>query len=104
MIRRPPRSTLFPYTTLFRSISYCQGSSTQFHLQVNLLPPVALKAEQALISYTLPFNDWFRETSLAVQKECAADGRPSQSSQRFCSYTTLLHLWLPRGSRLEYER
>src|SRR5687768_18265463 len=23
MIRRPPRSTLFPYTTLFRSTSYC---------------------------------------------------------------------------------
>src|SRR2546430_9970293 len=27
MIRRPPRSTLFPYTTLFRSErSYCPGS------------------------------------------------------------------------------
>src|SRR2546430_7732439 len=28
MIRRPPRSTLFPYTTLFRSqhFSFCQGS------------------------------------------------------------------------------
>src|SRR2546430_11345307 len=25
MIRRPPRSTLFPYTTLFRSTSYGQG-------------------------------------------------------------------------------
>src|SRR5690242_20876931 len=27
MIRRPPRSTLFPYTTLFRSMSYfvCDG-------------------------------------------------------------------------------
>src|SRR5947209_10019022 len=24
MIRRPPRSTLFPYTTLFRSIGYIQ--------------------------------------------------------------------------------
>src|SRR5258706_7072146 len=24
MIRRPPRSTLFPYTTLFRSPQYCQ--------------------------------------------------------------------------------
>src|SRR5258705_9549181 len=24
MIRRPPRSTLFPYTTLFRSIVYCR--------------------------------------------------------------------------------
>src|SRR2546429_2175631 len=25
MIRRPPRSTLFPYTTLFRSIGHSQG-------------------------------------------------------------------------------
>src|SRR5256885_14346661 len=25
MIRRPPRSTLFPYTTLFRSMEYVQG-------------------------------------------------------------------------------
>src|SRR2546422_5276194 len=25
MIRRPPRSTLFPYTTLFRSLSNIQG-------------------------------------------------------------------------------
>src|SRR3712207_8164050 len=28
MIRRPPRSTLFPYTTLFRSWAMQQGSST----------------------------------------------------------------------------
>src|SRR3712207_6888962 len=27
MIRRPPRSTLFPYTTLFRSISQGQSSN-----------------------------------------------------------------------------
>src|SRR5689334_24736845 len=26
MIRRPPRSTLFPYTTLFRSAHPCRGS------------------------------------------------------------------------------
>src|SRR5205809_2045999 len=26
MIRRPPRSTLFPYTTLFRSFSACRSS------------------------------------------------------------------------------
>src|SRR3712207_6858596 len=25
MIRRPPRSTLFPYTTLFRSVYLCYG-------------------------------------------------------------------------------
>src|SRR5258708_15306727 len=29
MIRRPPRSTLFPYTTLFRSFSGCAGSQSE---------------------------------------------------------------------------
>src|ERR1035441_4341093 len=28
MIRRPPRSTLFPYTTLFRSMEYMQSNSS----------------------------------------------------------------------------
>src|SRR5260221_7729231 len=28
MIRRPPRSTLFPYTTLFRSVAYWRISPT----------------------------------------------------------------------------
>src|SRR5258705_4941730 len=27
MIRRPPRSTLFPYTTLFRSVHYLQDTN-----------------------------------------------------------------------------
>src|SRR3989440_3363469 len=30
MIRRPPRSTLFPYTTLFRSIHYYNGERLSF--------------------------------------------------------------------------
>src|SRR5256885_7954672 len=30
MIRRPPRSTLFPYTTLFRSERYMWGSDNPF--------------------------------------------------------------------------
>src|SRR5256885_10140702 len=30
MIRRPPRSTLFPYTTLFRSVSWSQRSSDDY--------------------------------------------------------------------------
>src|SRR3712207_8896291 len=30
MIRRPPRSTLFPYTTLFRSISAADGITEPF--------------------------------------------------------------------------
>src|SRR3712207_9004468 len=42
MIRRPPRSTLFPYTTLFRSVAYLlkdtaleSGSKFQDNLGVN---------------------------------------------------------------------
>src|SRR5690554_7288693 len=29
MIRRPPRSTLFPYTTLFRSALFCAASGVE---------------------------------------------------------------------------
>src|SRR3712207_6967350 len=32
MIRRPPRSTLFPYTTLFRSLLRPGPGSTRYHL------------------------------------------------------------------------
>src|SRR2546426_6162996 len=35
MIRRPPRSTLFPYTTLFRSVVFRRGDE---HETQNVLP------------------------------------------------------------------
>src|SRR5258707_11404195 len=31
MIRRPPRSTLFPYTTLFRSLCFMAGANSIFY-------------------------------------------------------------------------
>src|SRR2546422_6569846 len=31
MIRRPPRSTLFPYTTLFRSLAAGESAKAQLH-------------------------------------------------------------------------
>src|SRR3712207_6976778 len=37
MIRRPPRSTLFPYTTLFRSVRGVQGPLVQLAAGVDLL-------------------------------------------------------------------
>src|SRR3712207_6960773 len=33
MIRRPPRSTLFPYTTLFRSVDFSRGAACPPMLQ-----------------------------------------------------------------------
>src|SRR2546425_9624639 len=42
MIRRPPRSTLFPYTTLFRSAS--ASSAAGFHLFASRATPLPRRA------------------------------------------------------------
>src|SRR5229473_5882334 len=54
MIRRPPRSTLFPYTTLFRScerdapVLVARGAKRHaLHRLVEELQPVALAGERA---------------------------------------------------------
>src|SRR3712207_8964033 len=38
MIRRPPRSTLFPYTTLFRSLELLEGHSPLVVFSISLTP------------------------------------------------------------------
>src|SRR3712207_7381006 len=43
MIRRPPRSTLFPYTTLFRSV----GKVTRFESRFERWSPIIAKAWKA---------------------------------------------------------
>src|SRR2546425_6279200 len=45
MIRRPPRSTLFPYTTLFRS-AWCRGAWTISHRAVRSPKSLALAPER----------------------------------------------------------
>src|SRR5256885_7229880 len=50
MIRRPPRSTLFPYTTLFRSI-YKLAQQTNVALAVSLHAP-----DDALRNELVPIN------------------------------------------------
>src|SRR2546427_11030771 len=49
MIRRPPRSTLFPYTTLFRSISRrCRACLHREKLSTDSLPSLVSRAPAAL--------------------------------------------------------
>src|SRR3989475_9755646 len=50
MIRRPPRSTLFPYTTLFRSIGFLAVDQMPYHIERAerfgpLVPPHPMLAE-----------------------------------------------------------
>src|SRR3712207_6947460 len=50
MIRRPPRSTLFPYTTLFRSEISCDGcNGTDTHH-----PEIAAGSKLVYFFYILP--------------------------------------------------
>src|SRR3712207_7685753 len=45
MIRRPPRSTLFPYTTLFRSSESLRQEVTTRGVRVSLVEPGAVSTE-----------------------------------------------------------
>src|SRR3712207_7712602 len=72
MIRRPPRSTLFPYTTLFRSLTYLtelKKLAGEFHvletvqLQTRMLvfdcerPPFAERRVRQAICYAIDRQD-----------------------------------------------
>src|SRR3712207_8763240 len=55
MIRRPPRSTLFPYTTLFRSESL-RREEMQTGLQDLLAPiPALLRISRGILGHQRPF-------------------------------------------------
>src|SRR5205807_4112342 len=58
MIRRPPRSTLFPYTTLFRSIrAICKSRGTAFADRTPCCPPVSnLRSEEHTSELQSPCN------------------------------------------------
>src|SRR2546422_7394405 len=46
MIRRPPRSTLFPYTTLFRSLSICVPPKSEQRAIINYVREETGKIDQ----------------------------------------------------------
>src|SRR2546425_7084758 len=54
MIRRPPRSTLFPYTTLFRSVKASASSRARYRWVAPALLPVINLALALLLSAERP--------------------------------------------------
>src|SRR3712207_7133757 len=66
MIRRPPRSTLFPYTTLFRSNMGIQDPKV-------LTATSDQKAEAGIVTTTLGFAQGFNE-DLLIGMARAANG------------------------------
>src|SRR3989449_2251770 len=74
MIRRPPRSTLFPYTTLFRSKGFlCMGQNPAVD------SPNAKMARQAMRNLEwMVVVDLFETDTAAVWKEPGVDPKSSQ--------------------------
>src|SRR3712207_8570158 len=70
MIRRPPRSTLFPYTTLFRSNSEQQDGT---HAQLHALGDLPLQLVQRAL----------RDAGQTLER--ANDGLPDRKSTRLNS-------------------
>src|SRR5258707_4691733 len=58
MIRRPPRSTLFPYTTLFRSSRPCPGG--QRHAAVDTRVSWARHRARTCVLHDLVLQWWHR--------------------------------------------
>src|SRR5256885_10819328 len=68
MIRRPPRSTLFPYTTLFRSVRRLQRQAddanvhgTIFHALQNFVAEIAIDADVHERIFALELRENFRQ-------------------------------------------
>src|SRR3712207_7535555 len=77
MIRRPPRSTLFPYTTLFRSV-----------VQVDVLatgPLLREALEQAQRGRLHPARGVGRQAGLHLPGGLAREGRRGQRSEEHTS-------------------
>src|SRR5688572_32325971 len=83
MLLRPPRSTLFPYTTLFRSRRDARGSA----LRVHAAPPVGRGAREA-IGFAAVAPARGRPTARAVPslpRVCSLDACQDRKSTRLNS-------------------
>src|SRR2546426_2243666 len=74
MIRRPPRSTLFPYTTLFRSIGDWNGTT----VVVRRIAPADVDPAQATRTHVLP------------RESCEATGRSEEHTSELQSPCNLV--------------
>src|SRR2546429_7875296 len=73
MIRRPPRSTLFPYTTLFRSTS---GAFAMIETIEVLVRPWNIDGLSVRPAHRMVAHTGFLTTARRVQRQAASGGAP----------------------------
>src|SRR2546427_8116696 len=83
MIRRPPRSTLFPYTTLFRSALPWQGPGPQLHRAGAAAGPAGPQRNACLTA----FGVWLVS---AAHDECQKTSRSEEHTSELQSQSNLV--------------
>src|SRR2546430_11631328 len=83
MIRRPPRSTLFPYTTLFRSVGGAQACSASWLIYRRRFTTVVLSCQGASNPSSPP-------VPLSAYAERGNDTRGSMTKDRSEEHTSEL--------------
>src|SRR3712207_7371935 len=84
MIRRPPRSTLFPYTTLFRSRGNCVRP---LNVLGSLTPPPALQSERVDERRQ---SGWLLATARVLQEERSEEHTSELQSRQYLVCRLLL--------------
>src|SRR3712207_9286688 len=85
MIRRPPRSALFPYTTLFRSDHALEESWLRARAVVGLLPGNALPNGDVEVCTDDSREEVLTDLHFLRQQKQKPPGRPNQSLVDFRS-------------------
>src|SRR3712207_6984883 len=88
MIRRPPRSTLFPYTTLFRSLAVASEVLEGFEDGVWLVELAPL-SEPDLVARTVASVLWVREPPGVAPAEALAGHLDRKSTRLNSSHANI---------------
>src|SRR5258708_17786053 len=97
MIRRPPRSTLFPYTTLFRSLKLKSGRSKHLLrrlLERQLPPSIVNRPKQG---FAAPVGEWLRGPLSRMAGDVLQDGR--LSDRGIFEPSAVRRLWVEHRTR-----
>src|SRR2546425_7589192 len=90
MIRRPPRSTLFPYTTLFRSVSITRLARAAVMDHTTLLRNLNLLERQGLVRSRPTRDGRVREVGLSERGRRAL--APARSEEHTSELQSLAYL------------